>query len=287
VKVVRVTALPAPEWLALRSALWPHHPDVEHEAEMADFVAAPWRFAQFLAYDAGDRAVGLVEASIRHDYVNGTAGSPVAFLEGLYVEPASRRSGVARGLVETVANWARQRGCHELASDTQLENELSQRVHARLGFIETERVVYFVRQLGQTADQTGGTEDRMSRRLISSGSSYEQEIGYSRAVAQGDWIFVSGTTGFDYATMTIADDIETQTERCLENIAAALAQADASLADIVRVRYILPDGEEFPRCWPVLRKYFGEVWPAATMIEARLLDPRMRIEIEVTALRRG
>jgi len=124
----------------------------------------------------------------------------------------------------------------------------------------------------------------MTRRLISSGSTFEQDIGYSRAVVQGDWVFVSGTTGFDYATMTIAADIEAQTEQCLANIAAALAQAGASLADVVRVRYILADAGEFPRCWPILRRHFGEVRPAATMIAAGLADPRMRIEIEVTAL---
>lgn len=125
----------------------------------------------------------------------------------------------------------------------------------------------------------------MTRTLISSGSPFEAEIGYSRAVVQGDWIFVSGTTGFDYATMTIADDIEAQTDQCLRNIDAALAQAGASLRDVVRVTYVLPDGTQFPRCWPVLRRYFGDVRPAAMMISAALMDPRMRIEIEVTALR--
>ena len=125
----------------------------------------------------------------------------------------------------------------------------------------------------------------MHRKLISSGSPFEAEIAYSRAVAQGDWVFVSGTTGFDYATMTIAGDIETQTEQCLKNIDSALSQAGSSLADIVRIHYVLPDGTEFPKCWPVLRKYLGAVRPAATMISARLLDPRMRIEIEVTALK--
>ncbi len=127
----------------------------------------------------------------------------------------------------------------------------------------------------------------MHRKLISSGSPFEAEIAYSRAVAQGDWVFVSGTTGFDYATMTIAGDIETQTEQCLKNIDAALSQAGASLADIVRIHYVLPDGSEFPRCWPVLRKYLGAIRPAATMISAKLLDPRMRIEIEATALKQS
>ena len=127
----------------------------------------------------------------------------------------------------------------------------------------------------------------MTRRLISSGSTFEAEIGYSRAVVDGDWVFVSGTTGFDYAAMTIADDLVAQTEQCLQNIAAALAEAGASLADVVRVNYVLPAGNDFSRCWPTLRKYFGEVRPAAMVINAGLLDPRMRIEIEVTARRRA
>jgi enamine deaminase RidA (YjgF/YER057c/UK114 family) len=102
-------------------------------------------------------------------------------------------------------------------------------------------------------------------------------------VVDGDWIFVSGTTGFDYATMTIEDDVAAQAEQCLKNIAHALEQADATLADVVRVTYVLPKADEFPACWPVLRKYFGEIRPAAMMISAGLADPRMRIEIEVTA----
>lgn len=125
------------------------------------------------------------------------------------------------------------------------------------------------------------------RRLISSGSTFEAEIGYSRAVVDGEWVFVSGTTGFDYATMTIAPDIETQTEQCLANIGAALAEAGAAFADVVRVRYILTDAEAFPRCWPALKRTFGEVRPAATMIATGLHDPRMKIEIEVTARRRA
>jgi enamine deaminase RidA (YjgF/YER057c/UK114 family) len=125
----------------------------------------------------------------------------------------------------------------------------------------------------------------MTRRLITSGSTFERDIGYSRAVVDGEWIFVSGTTGFDYTAMRISDDVVEQTEQCLKNIQAALAEAGASLDDVVRVHYILPKAEDFPRCWPTLRKYFGEVRPAATMIAAGLADPRMRIEIEVTARR--
>jgi enamine deaminase RidA (YjgF/YER057c/UK114 family) len=127
----------------------------------------------------------------------------------------------------------------------------------------------------------------MARQLISSGSTFEAEIGYSRAVADGDWIFVSGTTGFDYKAMTIADGVTEQTEQCLKNIQSALAEAGSSLRDVVRVTYVLPDAGEFPQCWPILRKYFAEVRPAAMMISAGLADPRMRIEIEVTARRQA
>ena len=123
----------------------------------------------------------------------------------------------------------------------------------------------------------------MKRQRITSGSIYEEQIGYSRAVVAGDWVFVSGTTGFDYATMAIADDVVAQAEQCLRNIATALAQAGCSLDDVVRVNYVLPDGRDFEACWPVLRQHFGKAKPAAMMITAGLLDPRMKIEIEVTA----
>ncbi|MBS0445969.1 MAG: RidA family protein [Proteobacteria bacterium] len=125
-----------------------------------------------------------------------------------------------------------------------------------------------------------------TRRLISSGSSFESQIGYSRAVVAGDWVFVSGTTGFDYATMSISDDVQVQAEQCLKNIEAVLREAGASLADVVRVNYVLPILADFEPCWPVLRRYFGEIRPAAMMISAGLADPRMKIEIEVTALKR-
>lgn len=124
------------------------------------------------------------------------------------------------------------------------------------------------------------------RQLISSGSSFERDVAYSRAVVDGDFIFVAGTTGFDYDRMTLPDAMVEQTEQCFRNIQAALAKADASLADVVRVTYIVPRATDFQECWPVLRKYFGEIRPAATMISAGLLDPRMLIEIEVTARRR-
>ena len=126
----------------------------------------------------------------------------------------------------------------------------------------------------------------MARRLISSGSTFEKSIGYSRAVVDGDWVFVSGTTGFDYSNMTIQEDAVAQCEQALKNIATALKQADSSFADVVRVHYLMTNASDFERCWPAMRAVFGDVRPAAMMIEAGLSDPRMKIEIEVTALRR-
>ena len=123
----------------------------------------------------------------------------------------------------------------------------------------------------------------MTRQLISSGSQFERDIGYSRAVVDGDWVFVSGTTGFDYATMTISDNLLEQVDQCMKNIQSALRQAGADFQDIVRVNYVLADAARFPDCWPILRKYLGAVRPAAMMICAGLSDPRMQIEIEVTA----
>ena len=122
--------------------------------------------------------------------------------------------------------------------------------------------------------------------LISSGSPFERDMAYSRALVDGDWIFVSGTTGYDYATMTISDDPATQADQCFRNIAKALEQAGATLANVVRVHYILPNAADFPQCWPAMRKHLGDIRPAATMFSAGLADPKMKIEIEVTA-RRG
>lgn len=127
----------------------------------------------------------------------------------------------------------------------------------------------------------------MHRQLISSGSVFEEQIGYSRAVAQGPFVFVSGTTGFDYETMTIGEGAAEQAEQCLKNIDRALRKAGACLADTVSVTYVLPNGEDFESCWPVLKKYFGTVRPAAMMISARLLDPRMKIEIQLTAMKKS
>ena len=125
----------------------------------------------------------------------------------------------------------------------------------------------------------------MVRKLISQGSNFEKLIGYSRAVVDGRWVFVSGTTGYNYDNMTISDDIEEQTEQCFKNISWALEQSGSSLKDVVRIRYILNDASEFEACWPVLRKYLGDVLPAATMFQAPLADKSMKIEIEVTALK--
>jgi enamine deaminase RidA (YjgF/YER057c/UK114 family) len=125
----------------------------------------------------------------------------------------------------------------------------------------------------------------MARRLISSGFAMEDMVGYSRAVVDGDWVHVSGTTGFDYRTEAISADVREQAARALDNIEAALGEAGASLADVVRVRYLLPDRADFEPCWPVLRQRFGDIRPAATMLVCGLADERMLIEIEVTAHR--
>jgi enamine deaminase RidA (YjgF/YER057c/UK114 family) len=123
------------------------------------------------------------------------------------------------------------------------------------------------------------------RRLISSGSPFEAAAGYSRAVVDGEWVFVAGTTGFDYAAMTIAEDAVEQARQALGNIAAALAEAGASLADVVRVTYYLPNIQDWPRIVPVLGEAFATIRPAATALVCGLVDPRMKIEIEVTARR--
>ena len=124
------------------------------------------------------------------------------------------------------------------------------------------------------------------RRLISSGSRFEAEAGYSRAVVDGDWIFVAGTTGFDYAQMTIVDDPAEQARQAFRNIEKALAEAGARLGDVVRVKYYVPDAADWPAIVPVLGEAFGTIRPAATALICGLVDPRMKVEIEVTA-RRG
>lgn len=123
------------------------------------------------------------------------------------------------------------------------------------------------------------------RSLISSGSSFEKAVGYSRAVVDGEWVFVSGTTGFDYEAMTISDDPVAQARQALKNIEKALAQAGSSLSDVVRVHYIVPRAEDWRKITPVLGECFSKIRPAATAIVAGLVDPRMLVEIEVTARR--
>lgn len=123
----------------------------------------------------------------------------------------------------------------------------------------------------------------MSRKLISSGSEFESKIAYSRAVVDGDTVFVSGTTGYDYASMRISNDVVEQADQCFVNINNVLQAANSDIKDIVRVTYILPKREDFEACWPILQKWLGEVRPAATMYEARLLNDEMKIEIQVTA----
>ncbi len=124
----------------------------------------------------------------------------------------------------------------------------------------------------------------MSRKLISSGSDFESRIGYSRAVVQGDYVFMSGTTGYDYDTMTISDNVVEQAEQCFQNIEKALLEAGSSIVDIIRVTYVFADKKDFEPCWPVLQKYLGDVRPAIMMVEAGLLDEQMKLEIEVTAV---
>jgi enamine deaminase RidA (YjgF/YER057c/UK114 family) len=123
----------------------------------------------------------------------------------------------------------------------------------------------------------------MARKLISSGSAFEKVAGYSRAVVDGEWVHVSGTTGFDYAKMTISPDRSEQTRQAFRNIEAALDKAGLSLRDVVRVRYYLTRPEDFELLAPVFGEHLGEIRPAVTAIVCGLVDPRMHIEIEVTA----
>jgi enamine deaminase RidA (YjgF/YER057c/UK114 family) len=125
------------------------------------------------------------------------------------------------------------------------------------------------------------------KRLISSGSAFEAVAGYSRAVVEGDYVHVAGTTGFDYAAMTIDADPVAQAQQCFRNISAALEQAGCTLDDVVRVRYFLADAALFERLAPVFGQHFATARPAATAIVCGLVDARMKIEIEVTARRRA
>ena len=123
----------------------------------------------------------------------------------------------------------------------------------------------------------------MTRKFIPSGSDFEHQIGYSRAVVDGDYVFVSGTTGYDYDAMTISDDVVEQTEQCFKNIEKVLLEAGSDISEIVRATYIFPNRDDFEPCWPVFQKWLGDVRPAAMMFEARLMNDDMKVEIQVTA----
>lgn len=143
-----VTARSRDDLLGLRRALWPHCPDERHRREIETMLSAPDRFAAFICYDSSGLPAGFAEAAVRGDYVNGTSSSPVAFLEGIYVAPAFRRTGIARELIAAVSRWAKRSGLTELASDADVGNETSHAMHLALGFEETERVVFFRKLLG-------------------------------------------------------------------------------------------------------------------------------------------
>jgi aminoglycoside 6'-N-acetyltransferase I len=145
--IERCSSLNQPGWLDMRLALWSDATADEHRGYMAICLAQPERYIQLMMYDERRQPLGFIEGSIRSDYVNGTESSPVGFVEGVYVTPTMRRQGVARALYDAIADWAKARGCHELASDALLDNESSQRAHLALGFEETERVVYFRKNL--------------------------------------------------------------------------------------------------------------------------------------------
>ena len=148
ISITVTTTEDAADWAAMRQALWPKDNPGIHGADIAKLLATPGDTINFIARADHGRPAGFAEAGLRHDYVNGTESSPVAFLEGIYVAPAFRRTGVARQLVKAVEHWARQQGCNELASDTGITNIPSQKLHGALGFTETQRVVYFRKVLG-------------------------------------------------------------------------------------------------------------------------------------------
>lgn len=142
-KITVATLADMSDWVQLRLALWPDTGREEHEVEVAGILDRPGETLNLIARLYDGRAVGLAEASLRHDYVNGCDSSPVAFLEGIYVADAHRREGIAGQLVKAVELWAQAQGCAELASDTNIANSQSQALHVSLGFAETQRVVYF------------------------------------------------------------------------------------------------------------------------------------------------
>jgi len=246
--------------------------------------------AMFGAFDPG--LVGI--AGINRE--RGRKSAHKCRIYGVFVKPRSRGQGVARRLLQEALGFARSlEGVTHVHLSVTEDAPAARRLYQSLGFrtwgsepagLRVEghdvREYHMVRVLDEPG-RAPPEDTTVTRRLISSGSTFERDIGYSRAVVDGEWVFVSGTTGFDYETMTIPDGIVAQAERCLGNIETALRQAGASFQDVVRVTYVVPHAAEFPQCWPVLRQHFGEVRPAAMMISAGLADPRMRIEIEVTA----
>jgi aminoglycoside 6'-N-acetyltransferase I len=144
--IVQLTAF-NDDWLQMRQCLWSDSSALEHREEIGELLTDVSNCAQFMAYSSNNDAIGFAEASIRHEYVNGTNSSPVAYLEGVYVDPDARRTGIGAALIEAVATWGKAQGCLELASDVPFENQVSQNVHLALGFIATEQVVFFVRPL--------------------------------------------------------------------------------------------------------------------------------------------
>jgi len=138
-------------WLELRRELWPDGSSAEHLSEMEAICSSPDRLSAFVAYDEA-RPVGFLEASGRMDYVNGTDSSPVGFIEGIYVVANARQRGMGRALLQAAETWARAIGCREMASDADIRNEMSHTFHRALGFVETERVVFFRKDLGRTSD---------------------------------------------------------------------------------------------------------------------------------------
>lgn len=155
VSVAVATAADLADWVTLRQALWPNTVPEAHAADVAAMLATPGDTANFIARTTDGTAIGLAEASLRRDYVNGCKTTPVAFLEGIYVAPDQRRHGMARALVASVEQWARGRGCSEFASDAPLDNVRSHDMHRALGFSETQRVVYYRKLLTQPSARTG------------------------------------------------------------------------------------------------------------------------------------
>ncbi len=199
-------------------------------------------------------------------------------LQHLFVAPNLHSNGIGKAL------WLHAKNAATASEFTVNASTNAVPFYAKLGFINVDDVQQANGIIYQ-AMKLNSEKLTMSRQLISSGSTFEAQMGYSRAVVVEPWVFVSGTTGFDYSNMTISDDVVHQTEQCFLNIQAALVRANSTLKEVVRVTYILPVAADFEQCWPVLQKYFGDVRPAATMISAGVADVRIRIEIEVTAMK--